>query len=64
METYHLFKEQVGCLGSVIGFVTSYEVGHLGEPVHHYKNGILVVYLGQAQHKVHRNIYPRVVRNR
>ena len=46
METYHLFKEQVGCLGSVIGFVTSYEVGHLGEPVYHYKNGILVVYLG------------------
>ena len=42
MESHHLSKVQICHMRSIIGFMASYEMGHLGEAVYYHHNGVFV----------------------
>ena len=59
MKFYNLLEVEISYVGGIMGGVTWYKVGHLGESIHHHHDGILPS-LGprQARNDIQTNIFP------
>jgi len=64
MEPHHFLEEKVRNVGSIITFVASNKVSHLGETIHcHYDSISSLWFPWEGHNEVYANIIPRPCKN-